>query len=142
MSNANGATYQWLDCNNAYSPIINATYQSFTPDKGGEYAVKVSQNGCIDTSICIMSTVGINHYIFNDGITIYPNPASDVLTFNSHSSLINSIEIYNALGEKVYSDVIMQKSACSINISAFAKGVYVVKVRTDKGLEVEKIINE
>ncbi len=48
------ATYQWLDCNNTYSPIPNATNQTFTPSITGNYAVEITLNGCSDTSACFL----------------------------------------------------------------------------------------
>src|SRR5690606_1382106 len=38
-SNANGATYQWIDCNNGFAPIFGETNQSFTASANGNYAV-------------------------------------------------------------------------------------------------------
>ena len=52
-SNQKGASYQWLDCSKGKAPIAGETNQSFTPSEMGVYAVKVSYNGCIDTSACL-----------------------------------------------------------------------------------------
>ncbi|MBK8927139.1 MAG: hypothetical protein IPM74_14795 [Crocinitomicaceae bacterium] len=38
------ASYQWLDCNNAYAVIPSGTNQSFTSPSNGNFAVEV--NGC------------------------------------------------------------------------------------------------
>jgi hypothetical protein len=55
QANANGATYQWLDCDNNYSPIAGAVSQFFTPSTTtGNYAVEVTANGCADTSNCFL----------------------------------------------------------------------------------------
>jgi hypothetical protein len=55
-ANANGASYQWVDCNNGNTPISGATNQSYTPMMNGDYAVIVSQNGCSATSNCVTIT--------------------------------------------------------------------------------------
>jgi len=51
-ANASGATFQWLDCNNGFSPIAGETSQTFNSIGNGSYAVEVTQNGCVDTSAC------------------------------------------------------------------------------------------
>ena len=47
-----GASYQWLDCNNAYQPIVGAVNQSFTAQQSGNYAVQITKNGCAQISNC------------------------------------------------------------------------------------------
>lgn len=52
----NGATYQWLDCDNSYA-IIGETNQTYTPSATGFFAVEITYyDGCIgevvDTSSC------------------------------------------------------------------------------------------
>ena len=51
MAKLNGATYQWLDYNR--NPVANETNQSFTPSISGLYSLKVSKNGCVDTSVAV-----------------------------------------------------------------------------------------
>ena len=51
---ANGAIYQWIDCENNNSIILGATDQIFVPLMDGEYAVEVIENGCKDTSECFV----------------------------------------------------------------------------------------
>ena len=55
-SNSTEGTFQWVDCNNGYSPIIGEVNQSFTASTYGNYAVIVSAGSCSDTSDCINIT--------------------------------------------------------------------------------------
>lgn len=50
---ATGATYQWLDCDDAASPISNETNRSFSPETSGNYAVQISFNNETVVSACI-----------------------------------------------------------------------------------------
>ena len=77
-ANANFAAYQWINCNNNYSKIDGATYQSFTPSTNGWYAVEItSQNGCVDTSGCFgIGTSDIQVNDFGNDFNVYPNPTS------------------------------------------------------------------
>ncbi len=68
-ANLNGATYQWVDCNNANSPVLGAQNQSFTPGNNGSYAVIISQGLCADTSACMpIATVGIKTVVASNNV--------------------------------------------------------------------------
>src|SRR5690606_23152224 len=56
VAQANNLGYQWLDCDNNYSPIPGATNQSYTATVNGNYAVALSNNACADTSACMPIT--------------------------------------------------------------------------------------
>lgn len=47
-------SYQWLDCDDSYSIVVGETNQSFTPSVTGNYAVEINDNGCVDTSMCLL----------------------------------------------------------------------------------------
>ena len=67
---------------------------------------------------------------------IYPNPANNVLNINATCN-INRIEVYNVMGQMVgmyeANDVNAQ-----INTTAFANGVYTVKIATENGTTTKK----
>lgn len=69
-------------------------------------------------------------------IQIYPNPAKDVVNLKSDNP-IRSVEIYDSLGRIVKNEV-----SKTINISELVKGIYFLKVKTDSGESIEKIIKE
>lgn len=61
VANLDGASYQWVDCDNDWMEIIGANDQSFTPDADGNYAVIVNDGECTDTSSCeSILTSGLN----------------------------------------------------------------------------------
>ena len=63
-ANATPATYQWINCA-THTPIAGQTSQSYTATVNGSYAVKITQNGCTDTSACVSL---INPFPDNGGI--------------------------------------------------------------------------
>ena len=69
---------------------------------------------------------------------IYPNPVDDKLYINSKDN-IEEIEIYNLLGVKLHSETISQGNENMIDMSGFESGLYLVKIKTDKGTETLKI---
>ena len=58
-------------------------------------------------------------------IIIYPNPVNDLLNI-SNSEIINSISIYNMLGQEVLFSKVSASSS-QINVSSLPKGIYLVK---------------
>lgn len=57
--NSQASGYQWLRCDQNFTPIAGATTATFTATSNGSYAVAVTANGCTDTSACLqVSTVG------------------------------------------------------------------------------------
>jgi photosystem II stability/assembly factor-like uncharacterized protein len=85
-------------------------------------------------------------------INIYPNPVTEEIQVISNQCSVNSVEIYNILGEKIYQSLVtshllsgmspMTITPITINCSNFASGVYFIKATTDKGVVVKKFVKE
>jgi len=69
----------------------------------------------------------------NNTITLFPNPAQEVLNVSS-SNTITNIEVYDMLGKKVASN----NNAKNVNVAALGKGVYIVKVVQENGSVIAK----
>ncbi|SDR65483.1 Por secretion system C-terminal sorting domain-containing protein [Polaribacter sp. KT25b] len=77
-------------------------------------------------------TLGVNS---PEKITLgsYPNPVVDFLHFSSND--VYSVDIYNILGARVSS----QKVVNDVDMTNLKKGVYIVKAKNDKGLNISSI---
>ena len=66
-------------------------------------------------------------------ITIYPNPAKNVINI-SYPNQVNNVTIFNYAGQTIYcgNDV-------KINTSNFKSGVYIIRVETNEGSTIEKL---
>ena len=74
-SNQVGADYQWIDCNNANSPIPGATNVNFNATTNGSYAVVITLGDCSDTSACVsINNIGLFEAGLSSNITLSPNP--------------------------------------------------------------------
>lgn len=73
-------------------------------------------------------------------IIAYPNPTKDFINISS-SSIIKEIQVYNTLGQEVYSSKANDKQK-QINVSKFAKGNYIAKIQTNNGDVTKKFIVE
>ena len=72
-----------------------------------------------------------------DNISVYPNPASDVLNIKT-THTIESISLYDILGKTV----LQETTDNQIDVSSFQSGIYMVKIETDKGTHIRKIVVE
>ena len=134
-SDATGATYQWLDCNNNYAPIPGETNQSFTATANGSYAVEVTQNGCVDTSACEqVNNVGINE--INSSITIHPNPTSGIVELQGINGSFK-VDVYDYAGKFLQST-----SRSTIDLSDYPSGIYFFKVAYGDKTEELRVVKE
>lgn len=79
--------------------------------------------------------------IENQALSIYPNPTQDELTVQSPGEAIRSVGIYNTEGrELLHRDAPARKEDMYIDVSHLSKGVYFMKVETDSGVRMQKIV--
>lgn len=79
----------------------------------------------------------INH---DASIKIYPNPTKANVNINCDNN-IRSIQLYDAQGRLLQTNVINENQA-TIDISSKSGGIYFLKITSDKGIGVQKIIKE
>ena len=89
---------------------------------------------------CITPLMGIENISEDISINIYPNPTSKEVNISSES-FINSIEVFNSLGQKVYQNNLKAKEK-TLDINSFSKGIYIIGVNTDKGYIRKKLIKD
>ena len=73
-----------------------------------------------------------------DGLTIYPNPVTNNKVFIISSlNEIKQIDIYDVLGKKVMSEMLIGKE---LNVSELSAGVYILKIRENKLSATRKLV--
>lgn len=85
---------------------------------------------------------GIYHVEFTSDIKLYPNPSKQQITISSGSGLINSIQIFDALGQLMISTHYNTVQHATINCSELPQAVYTVFVQSDSGIGYAKFIKE
>ena len=85
-------------------------------------------------------TSSLDEIDIDNKVEIYPNPSSKEININSQY-IINSIEILNSLGQRVYKEKINTTNK-TIDISALNKGMYIIELKTEKGVIHRKFIKE
>jgi PKD repeat protein len=139
---ANGAQYQWIDCNNNNSAIGGETNQTFIPLLDGAYAVQVTEDGCIDTSDCIVfSTISLNE-ISADGLSFYPNPTTGELTIDfSETQATIEITVRTVLGQLVSMETFNNLDKADIEIKG-ETGIYLIEVKSGNHERTLRVVKQ
>ena len=133
-------SYNWNFGDGLTDNIQNPTH---TYAFDGTYTVTliVCNSNCCDTITQTLDvTTGINNLINVDGFTIFPNPTMNNFTVNySGAQQIESITLFNTLGEVEWSSFTSNKNHWVINAEALASGVYFLSVKSPSGISNFKL---
>ncbi len=115
------------------------------PGNGKVSMTETSANDCEgasgDYDVVIDDCIGIDESISNDGVSIYPNPATNniEIAFNEETGTKYTLVVYNSIGQVMTETtgiVYSKTQKVSLDISKYQGGVYIVNIRSDKGLNV------
>ena len=88
---------------------------------------------CVD-DVQYTGTVAVEES--NIASSVYPNPASDFVTFAAQEN-INKVEVYNVVGQLIYSNN-ETNNQVMVNVKDFSNGVYIAKLFTNSGTSTQK----
>lgn len=138
------AQYQWLDCGNGYAPIVGETnyfiqFANASAGSLGPFAVKISYNGCVDTSFCEnLLSVGMSEFKnTNSEFQVYPSPAQSHVTLNS--STTGLIQVYNQQGKLVLQHQQLELTE-ELNLNALTSGIYQIRFVTNNQSITKRLI--
>ena len=99
-------------------------------------------NAPVDTNLenTIFQALSNPDYETDASISVYPNPSKGNVNINCNNT-IKSVQLFDVQGRLLETDLINQTSAV-IDISGKSNGVYFLKIISDKGIKVEKIVRE
>ncbi|MCH2223673.1 MAG: T9SS type A sorting domain-containing protein [Crocinitomicaceae bacterium] len=140
-ADAQGATYQWIDCENNNAVIPAETGQSFTATTNGDYAVIVTENQCTDTSECVaITTVGISESTLDMKFSIYPNPTTGEVTLSFTEKQQDCIvEIVDVHGKLVSIEKYEQIEELPIKLGV-ESGIYFISITLNDKVVTERIL--
>lgn len=116
---------------------------SHTYATAGTYIVSLYiENGIdswdtISNSITVDTQSKINSNTETNDIRIYPNPTSNFVNIETNNQNIENIEIIDITGK-----IIIYTKNIKIDFTDYKKGIYFIKVRTDKQMYISKIVRE
>ena len=93
--------------------------------------------------ICYGDPNGISDIINDDVLNVFPNPASNQITISNSRFAIESIDVFDMLGQKVYSErPTTINYQLTVDVSSLSSGIYFVKLKAGKGEKVVKFVKE
>lgn len=142
ISGSNGvASVAWNFGNGQTDSGLNTSY---TYEANGSYTITAYLiNDCGDTTV-LTRTIDVvlsvaNLKLSEAQFSLYPNPATSVITIANNSGLqMQSVSVYNVLGQQVYLAQASNSSTHQMNVTGFAAGVYTVRVATPQGVVIRK----
>jgi len=135
--NINGGVYQ---TSNVFANLKPNTLYTFTQRKAEtntHFASPASAEAQFSTAL------NINENLYDD-IKIYPNPTTGELTIDNGQLTMNSIEVFDVYGRKQnvefhsYGLTVLR----SYGLSHLSAGIYFVKIKTNQGEVVKKVVKE
>jgi hypothetical protein len=116
--------------------LVNGDIVSKRADIFFDYNAPIN-TGMANTTFQLLNN---GQFVLDDSITVSPNPASSIITINGASS-IKSVQVYDVQGRLLETKLI-DDAKTTINISDKTNGIYFLKITTDNGSKVEKIVKE
>lgn len=134
-------SYTWSNGANSLSTVVSPTTTM-------SYTLSVSDaNNCKSSavvSVSVSACIGIEELAIG-GVSIYPNPTTDILNIDINSNLVDvaKVNVYDALGKLVISENLTSERT-TIRTSNLDTGVYFVKIISTNNTEVrvEKLIKQ
>jgi hypothetical protein len=99
-------------------------------------------NAPIDTGFenTVFQALSNSSFIKDNSISIYPNPTNSIINIKC-DNIIKSIELFDVQGRILGTKMISENSEV-LDISDKANGVYFLKITSENGSKVEKLIKE
>ena len=128
-ANSNTKSYDYyigIDLNNACNFSSNTKNKSLANEQ-------------IKSNIKIVeSALGIDDETLSEGLNLYPNPVSNTLSIESKLPL-SKVEVYSVLGQRVKD---INSDFNSISTDNLSNGIYLIRIYSEKGVVVRKIIRQ
>ena len=146
--NPSNATYQdivWkvIYAGNTGATITNGNILNTTA-KGNIMVLATIENGlAIGTPFTFEFSMAIEELGIDEPewkITVYPNPTRGELTIDNGQLTINNVEIYDIYGKKIFEEKENLTVLRSYNLTVLPKGIYFLKISTEKGIVVQIVV--
>jgi len=127
--------FRLMKASNSEITDLEVTFSNELPDKDN-----FATNGISAISAIKLGELSVND-LSQEGITIQPNPATDLLKIKSQSP-VSTIEISDSKGVIFLTSKLNNQSEAELDVSSFPGGIYYVKIITENQTVVRKIIKK
>ncbi|MCB0400848.1 MAG: PKD domain-containing protein [Flavobacteriales bacterium] len=147
VNSTSGDTVFLYDGPSTSSPVITFLFGNAGPSgpytsSGGALTIRQKTNGTANDPGFVANwscTVGVDNRSLADEVTIYPNPAKEVLNITSEIDPIRELVLYNTLGEQVTRYYPMEK-LIRLEVGDLPKGIYIISLSTGQQTTIKKVL--
>jgi len=139
---ASGTNVVWYASSADALAGVNALAPTTELVNGAAYYAMQTVNGCRSISaleVTVTVTLGTNNFDLS-GLKYYPNPVNNMLNIEFAGG-ITSVEVYNAIGQKVMTKK-ENSVLATVDMTSLAAGTYFVKVTSQNGSKTLKVMKQ
>ena len=131
-----------LALDNSQNVYITGNFEETIDLDPGPKQISYTSLGNEDAFLMKLSSTGLSTPELDNklDVSIYPNPATSLVTIENNEKVKMDITITNLTGEKVYST--HTSKTIALNVSEFTSGIYFVSAISKNGSFVQKLIIE
>lgn len=143
QANNSSASYVWLNCDDGFAIISGESNQTYTPAANGNYAVEITENGCVDTSACVaITTVGIIENDFGEGFRVFPNPTDGDFSIDLGGIYAKAYVLISDInGRLIRSNTFGQEQVLNVPLKE-PNGVYLISILAGDKRAVIRLIKK
>jgi len=130
--------WTWFNCENL--GIVDSVYFEMRSSRNGQFGMNTPAFFAIDDVSISYGTESVAEIIDNN-ITVYPNPAKDMLTINT-TDITNATVSINSIDGHIVSQYKIASSPETFDISGIAKGSYLLEIKSNAGIITRKFLKE
>ncbi|MCX8079893.1 MAG: T9SS type A sorting domain-containing protein [Bacteroidia bacterium] len=127
----------------------NVTGSSFNPANTGTftpvYSYTDSSTGCSNSAsvtIVVSTCAGFENYELSSGIQIVPNPNNGLFHVKISNTGFNTLRVLDLTGKVILNKNISVENSVEVNLTEFAKGMYILKIIGNEKEENFRIIKQ
>ncbi|MAZ72963.1 MAG: hypothetical protein CMC70_07425 [Flavobacteriaceae bacterium] len=94
--------------------------------------------GSCTFQVAVEAPLGVEENNLNNGLALFPNPTSDVVTISSKNATITSIQIVDMLGKQLWVAQNLDVQSKTIDFSEFSNGIYFVVINNQVSKKIIK----
>ena len=104
-------------------------------------SVITNSSWCDSWKFTTMNDVSVNENLYNDYLTVYPNPTSNFLNIQSNNfSTLEGIQVFDVFGTKIFEEYNIDKYLHTINLNNLKSGIYFLNIIVGDKIYTRKIV--
>lgn len=113
----------------------------------GTYTYYTGNNTCTVSAgrtpviFTVSACTGINEMMVEKNVNLYPNPVNDQVHVSIDNYELQSIKIYNTIGEIAF-EKDMRDQNSKLDVSFLNRGIYFIEMQTNAGCTTKKLIKQ